>query len=50
MITIARKVIILEINEIQGLTLIGIGFVMVSLAAGYYLVKKSQDEASCKRL
>jgi len=50
MIAIARKVIILEVNEIQGLTLIGIGFIIVALASGYYLVKKSQEELSCKRL
>jgi uncharacterized membrane protein (DUF373 family) len=50
MIAIARKVIILEVDEIQSLTLIGIGFIIIALAAGYYLVKKSQDEVSCKRL
>jgi uncharacterized membrane protein (DUF373 family) len=50
MIAIARKVIILNIDEIQNQTLIGIGFVIISLAGAYYLVKKSQDEASCKRI
>jgi len=50
MIAIARKVIILDSREIESLTLIGIGFVILSLAAGYYLVKKSQDEPTCKRL
>lgn len=50
MIAIARKVIILEVDEIQSLTLIGIGFIIIALASGYYLVKKSQDEVSCKRL
>jgi uncharacterized membrane protein (DUF373 family) len=50
MIAIARKVIILEVDEIQSLTLIGIGFIIISLSAGYYLVKKSQEEAICKRL
>jgi len=49
-IAIARKVIILDSREIESLTLIGIGFVILSLAAGYYLVKKSQDEPTCKRL
>ena len=50
MIAIARKVIILDSSEIESLTLIGIGFTILSLAAGYYLVKKSQDEPTCKRL
>jgi uncharacterized membrane protein (DUF373 family) len=50
MIAIARKVIILDSREIESLTLIGIGFIIFSLAAGYYLVKKSQDEPTCKRL
>ncbi len=50
MIAIARKVIILDAKEISSLTLIGIGFIILSLAAGYYLVKKSQDEDSCRRL
>ena len=50
MIAIARKVIILEFDETQDLTLIGIGFIMVSLAGTYYLIKKSQDDASCKKL
>ena len=50
MIAIARKVIILDSSEIESLTLIGIGFIILSLAAGYYLVKKSQDEPTCKRL
>ena len=50
MIAIARKVIILDSSEIESLTLIGIGFIIISLAAGYYLVKRSQDEPTCKRL
>lgn len=50
MIALARKVIILDANEMQSLTIVGIGFIILALAAGYYLVKKSQDEVSCKRL
>jgi hypothetical protein len=50
MIAIARKVIILEVGEIQSLTLIGIEFIIASLSAGYYLVKKSQEETICKIL
>lgn len=50
MIALARKVIILDAEEIQSLTLFAIGFVILALAAGYYMVKRSQDELSCKRL
>jgi len=50
MIAIARKVITLDSGKIEGLTLIGIGFIILSLAAGYYLVKRSQEETTCKRL
>ena len=50
MIALARKVIILDAEEIPSLTLIAIGFIILALAAGYYLVKRSQDELSCKRL
>lgn len=40
MIALARKVIILDSKEMQSLTLVGIGFIILALAAGYYLVKK----------
>jgi uncharacterized membrane protein (DUF373 family) len=50
MIAIARKVIISDIDEIQNQTLIGIGFVIISLAGAYYLVKKSHDKDICKRI
>ncbi len=50
MIALARKVIILDAEDIQSLTLFAIGFVILALAAGYYMVKRSQDELSCKRL
>ncbi len=50
MIALARKVIILDAEEIPSLNLIAIGFIILALAAGYYLVKRSQDELSCKRL
>ncbi|HII05742.1 MAG TPA: phosphate-starvation-inducible PsiE family protein [Methanotrichaceae archaeon] len=48
-IAIARKVIILDVKSLPSMTLIGIGVIIVSLSAGYYLVKKSQqDEKACK--
>ncbi len=48
-IAIARKVIILDVKGLPSMTLFGIGVIIVSLSAGYYLVKKSQqDEKACK--
>lgn len=48
-IAISRKVIILDVKSLPSMTLIGIGVIIVSLSAGYYLVKKSQqDEKACK--
>jgi len=41
MIAIARKVIILEVNELEPLTLIGIAGIILALAMGYYFVKKA---------
>ncbi|MBA4398101.1 MAG: phosphate-starvation-inducible E-like protein [Syntrophus sp. (in: bacteria)] len=38
MIAIARKVIILDIQEVSSLTLIGIGIIIFALSAGYYLL------------
>ena len=38
MIALAKKVIILDSKEMQSLTLVGIGFTILALAAGYYLV------------
>jgi uncharacterized membrane protein (DUF373 family) len=50
MIAIARKIIILEPDKYPSATLIGIGIIVIALAAGYYLVKKAQDDPSCKKL
>ena len=48
-IAIARKVIILDVTKLPSITLIGIAAIVVSLSAGYYLVKKSQqDEKACR--
>ena len=41
MIAIARKVIILEVKNLEPLTLIGISSVIIALAVGYFLVKKA---------
>jgi len=41
MIAIARKVIILQINKISPVGLIGIAAIILSLAASYYIIKKT---------
>jgi len=40
-IAIARKVIILDLKEIDSLSLIGIASIVLALTAGYFLMKKS---------
>lgn len=41
-IAIARKVIILDIKEVDSLSLVGIGFIVIALTGGYFLMKRSQ--------
>jgi uncharacterized membrane protein (DUF373 family) len=41
MIAIARKVIILEIKDLEPLVLIGIASIILALSLGYYFVKKA---------
>ena len=40
-IAVARKVVVLKIENIDGLKIIGIAFVIVALAAAYYLIKRT---------
>lgn len=40
-IAIARKVIVMDFEKYSGLEIIGIGFIVLTLTLGYYLVKKS---------
>lgn len=42
MIAIARKVIILDIKDISGITLVGIGAIIITLSAGYYLIRRNR--------
>jgi hypothetical protein len=44
-IAIARKVIILDLKEMDSMSLIGIASIVVALTAGYYLMKKGQSHA-----
>jgi uncharacterized membrane protein (DUF373 family) len=39
-IAIARKVIILDVKELDGLKLIGIGVIIIALAGGYIFIKR----------
>ncbi|MGE5856470.1 MAG: phosphate-starvation-inducible PsiE family protein [Syntrophaceae bacterium] len=46
LIAIARKVIILDVKDLDGLKLIGIGVIIVALAVGYVYIKRScQDDS-----
>ncbi|SPD75204.1 Phosphate-starvation-inducible E-like protein [uncultured Desulfobacterium sp.] len=42
-IAIARKVIILDLREVDSLSLIGIASIIIALTAGYFLVKRSRS-------
>ena len=41
MIAIARKVIILDMHETTGLSLVGLAAIILALATGYFLVRKA---------
>lgn len=41
-IAIARKVIILDLKEVDSVSLIGIASIVIALTAGYFLMKRSQ--------
>jgi uncharacterized membrane protein (DUF373 family) len=40
-IAIARKVVVLKIEELESMMIIGIGVLVVSLAVAYYLIKRA---------
>ena len=42
-IAISRKVIILDLKDVDGLRLIGIAAIIVALTAGYFLMKRSES-------
>jgi uncharacterized membrane protein (DUF373 family) len=42
LIAVARKIIILEVKEISGFTLLGLASIVIALSAGYYLLKRSR--------
>ncbi|PZN88012.1 MAG: hypothetical protein DM484_00120 [Candidatus Methylumidiphilus alinenensis] len=41
-IAIARKVIILDLKEVDSLSLIGIASIIIALTVGYFLMKRSR--------
>ena len=45
MIAIANKVIVTDLHEISGLTLVGEAAVLAALCSGYFLVRKSHAKA-----
>jgi len=46
MIAIARKVIILDVKDLDGLKLIGIGVIILALAGGYVYIKRCYRDGS----
>lgn len=40
-IALARKVVVLKIEEMEGITILGIGVLIVALSVAYYLIKKA---------
>ncbi len=43
LIAIARKVIILDLNEVSSLSLVGIGVIILALAFGYFFVGRANQ-------
>ena len=41
---ITRKIVILDSTEIEPMVLFGIGFLVLALTAGYYLIRRSRGE------
>ena len=41
---IARKVIILDLKQTPSLSLIGVGVIIISLAGGYYFIRRAKRE------
>lgn len=42
-IAVARKVIVMDFDKYAGMEIIGIGFIILALAGGYFLIKKSGE-------
>jgi uncharacterized membrane protein (DUF373 family) len=46
LIAIARKVIVLDVKELDALKLIGIGVIIITVAVAYWIVKQTHSKAS----
>ena len=44
LIAIGRKVIILDVKELSGLTLVGIATIIIALSVGYYFIKQHLNQ------
>ena len=42
MTAVTRKIVIMDAKEIDPLTLFGVGFIIIALAVGYYLIRRSK--------
>ena len=41
---VTRKVVILDSKDVEPMTLFGIGFLVIALTVGFFLLKRSRDE------
>ena len=48
LIAIARKVIILDVKELEGLKLMGIGIIIAALSGGYVYIRRCREGSICK--
>jgi len=46
LVAVARKVVILDVKTLAGLTLVGIGAIIFALSGGYFLVKRAYQKTS----
>ena len=49
MTAVARKILIIDIKEISGIILVGLGTVIAALATGYYIIKRGNYEIKLKK-
>jgi uncharacterized membrane protein (DUF373 family) len=45
LIAVSRKIIVIDYEKIDGLTLVGIAALVLVLSVGYYLMKRSHEES-----
>jgi len=42
-IAVARKAIVLDLGKVSGITIMSLGVIIIALATGYFIVKKTQN-------